>query len=160
MIEIEQVGPDEWSIVRKVRLAALQDTPDWFWSTYEEEVEKDESWWRSNIGAGAWFIAQIDGRPVGIAAGIRAAHLGDSTRQLISMWVEPATRGAGLGERLVDAVIAWARADGANELQLEVTNKNHAAAQLYERCGFEATGRTEPLPRNPALIEHEMRLRL
>lgn len=160
MIEIEQVGPNEWSIVRKVRLAALQDAPDWFWSTYEKEVEKDEDWWRYFIGAGAWFLARIDGRPVGIAAGVRDSRLGDSTRQLISMWVEPAVRRAGLGKMLVEAVVAWARADGAKELQLQVTKNNHAAARLYERCGFEPTGRTEPLPRNPALIEHEMRLRL
>jgi GNAT superfamily N-acetyltransferase len=160
MIEITQVGPDDWSIVREIRLAALQDTPGWFWATYEEEVEKPETWWRGFIDAGAWFVAQVDHHPVGIAAGIRDPELGDSTRQLISMWVEPHARGAGIGAKLVDAVKGWACDDGAKELQLQVTEDNDAAARLYERCGFKRTGRTEPLPRNPALIEHEMRLLL
>jgi GNAT superfamily N-acetyltransferase len=160
MIEIRRVGPDDWPTVREIRLAALKDTPDWFWATYEQEVEKPESWWRDFIDSGAWFLAQDENHPVGIAAAIRNPQLGDSVRQLISMWVAPGTRGIGVGARLVQAIKDWARADGARELQLEVTQDNHTAARLYQRCGFEATGRTEPLPRNPALIEHEMRLLL
>ena len=76
------------------------------------------------------------------------------------MWVRAEARGRGVGTKLIDAVKAWARAEGARALQLEVTEDNHAAVRLYERCGFRATGRTEPLPRDPALIEHEMRLLL
>jgi GNAT superfamily N-acetyltransferase len=160
VIEIHRAGPDDWSTVRRIRLAALRDTPDWFWATYEEEVEKAESGWRDFIAAGAWFLAHLDDRAVGIAAGVRVPELGDSSRQLISMWVEPDARGRGIGSNLVEAVRTWARADGAKELQLQVTANNHAAARLYQRCGFEPTGRTEPLPRKPALIEREMRLSL
>lgn len=160
MIKVEQVGPDRWRTVREVRLAALRDSPDWFWATYEEEVDKPESWWRDFIRAGAWFVARADDRPVGITAAIRQPELGDPARQLISMWVEPAARGAGIGAKLIDAAAAWGRADGAKELRLQVTENNDAAARLYERCGFERTGRTERLPRNPSLIEHEMRLLL
>lgn len=97
---------------------------------------------------------------VGIAAAIRVPELEDSARLLISMWVEPDARRAGIGTKLVEAVKDWARADGARELRLQVTEDNRAAARLYERCGFEWTGRTEPLPRKPALVEHEMRLLL
>lgn len=160
MIEIRQVDPDEWATVRKIRLAALLESPDWFWATYDEEVEKPESWWRDFIEAGAWFIAYEVERSVGIAAAVRAPELEESDRQLISMWVEPDARGGGVGTKVVDAVKAWARANGVRELQLQVTQENKAAARLYERCGFEATGRTQPLPRKPTLIEHEMRLRL
>ena len=160
MIAIRQVGPDEWETVRTIRLAALTDTPDWFWATYEEEVDKPEAWWRDRIESGAWFIAFDDDRAVGVAAAIRAPELEDSDRQLISMWVSPGARNRGIGLELVDAVKAWARDDGATALQLMVTQGNDAAARLYERCGFRATGTTTPLPRNPALVEHEMHLRL
>lgn len=144
--------------MRDVRLAALKDTPDWFWATYEEEVDQPEEWWRDFLEAAAWFIAYDGERPIGIAAGIRSSRLDESERALISMWVSPDARGQGIGRQLVEATKDWARADGALSLQLEVTNTNLGATRLYERCGFKATGQTEPLPRDPSLIEQEMRL--
>jgi GNAT superfamily N-acetyltransferase len=160
MIEIRRVDPDEWAKVRKIRLAGLLESPDWFWGTYDEEVNKPESWWRDFIETGAWFIAHEADRPVGIAAAIRAPELEESDRQLISMWVEPEARDRGIGAKLIDAVKTWARGSGVRGLQLQVAEENRAATRLYERCGFVATGRTESLPRNPRLIEHEMRLLL
>jgi RimJ/RimL family protein N-acetyltransferase len=49
-------------------------------------------------------------------------------------------------------MMTWARGEGVREPQLQDTEDNGAARRLYERCGFEATGRTERLPRKPALI--------
>jgi ribosomal protein S18 acetylase RimI-like enzyme len=160
MVGIRRVGSDDWQTVREVRLSALTDAPDWFWATHEEEVDKPETWWKDFIDLGAWFVAFESERPVGIAAAIRASELEDSDRQLISMWVAPAFRRLGIGRRLIDAVKEAARKEGVTELQLQVTETNTAAARLYERCGFQATGATTPLPRDPGLIEHEMRLRL
>ena len=158
--QIRRAGPDEWFDVREIRLAALVESPDWFCASYDEEIDQVESWWRRFIAAGAWFIAYAGDTSIGIAAGIRSRELEDSTRQLISMWVEPVARGRGIGGRLVDEVIGWARADGANEIQLQVTEGNEAARRLYEGRGFVATDRSQAHPRIPSLVEHEMRLRL
>jgi GNAT superfamily N-acetyltransferase len=160
VLEIKRVGPDDWSTVRKIRLAALRDTPDWFWATYEEEVEKPESWWREFIEAGAWFLACDHDRPLGIAAVLPAPGLEETARQLISMWVSPEARRQGVGANLIDAIKGWSRETGVRELQLQVTESNQDARRVYERHGFQATGRTEPLPRKPWLLEHEMRLKL
>ena len=158
MIEIRRLGPEEWSTIRSVRLAALLDTPDWFWATHEEEVGRTEAWWRDFVGAGAWFVAFEGRRPVGIAAGLRDPELGEASRRVVSMWVEPAARESGVGTALIDAVVDWARGDGARDLQLQVTSGNQAAARLYERRGFALTSRSEAHPRDPTLIEREMRL--
>jgi ribosomal protein S18 acetylase RimI-like enzyme len=160
VIEINRVGPEEWRAVRDVRLKALVDSPDWFWATYNEEVDKPEAWWRDFLQAGAWFLACDGARPLGVVAAIGTLELEGSTRQVISMWVAPDARGRGVATRLIDAVKVWARGSGVRELQLQVTENNQTARRLYERCGFELTGRIERLPRNPALVEHEMRLRL
>ncbi|MEA2434045.1 MAG: hypothetical protein QOG54_1502 [Actinomycetota bacterium] len=159
-VEIRRVEVADWEVVRDVRLAALADSPDAFWATHEDEVTKDESWWRDFFGPTAWFIAEIDGRPTGIAAGLRARELGDEERALISMWVDPSARGKGVGRRLIAAVCDWSRVDGASSVVLEVAEGNDGAAALYRSCGFEATGNTQPLPRKPSIIEHEMRLQL
>jgi len=59
---------------------------------------------------------------------------------VFGVWVEPALRGHGLGGRLVDAIVEWAVARGAERVQLWVTEDNDAARMLYERHGFVCTG--------------------
>ncbi len=56
----------------------------------------------------------------------------------------------------MDEVVAWARMRGARTLQLMVTSVNKPAMRFYERLGFTRTGRTEPYPNDPAVIEYEM----
>jgi len=72
------------------------------------------------------------------------------------MWVAPPQRRSGIGRRLVQAVDSWAHLRGACELRLLVTSVNESARGFYERLGFKFTGRTEPYPNDPAIIEHEM----
>ncbi|WP_179380079.1 GNAT family N-acetyltransferase [Jannaschia marina] len=50
--------------------------------------------------------------------------------------VEPARRGTGLAQRLLEAVIAHARAEGAEELVLWTHESHRAAGRLYARNGF------------------------
>jgi ribosomal protein S18 acetylase RimI-like enzyme len=45
---------------------------------------------------------------------------------------------------------------GARALQLMVTSNNEPATRFYERLGFTRTGRTEPYPNDPVVIEYEM----
>ena len=64
-----------------------------------------------------------------------------------------------MGDRLVDAVIDWARAGGYARVVLEVGDANVPAMRLYERKGFEPTGRTGTLPElRTNLREHERAL--
>jgi len=41
---------------------------------------------------------------------------------------------------------------------LSVVSTNEAAISFYLRLGFTMTGKTEPYPNDPALIEYEMAL--
>jgi ribosomal protein S18 acetylase RimI-like enzyme len=53
------------------------------------------------------------------------------------MYVAPAFRRRGWGERLVVAALEAARArDGVRLVQLTVTDGNRAAQDLYAACGF------------------------
>ena len=79
---------------------------------------------------------------------------------LVSMWVDPAHRRDGLGRRLVEAVVRWARDRGSRVVNLWVTDANDPALALYLACGFRPTGDTQPLPSNPAYGERKYRLEL
>ena len=52
------------------------------------------------------------------------------------MWVEPARRGAGVFDALVDAVISDAREQGLRAIGLHVYRANERAAAAYRRRGF------------------------
>lgn len=88
------------------------------------------------------------------------SFVGESERQVSSMWVAPEARNRGIGTALIEQITDSARREGVRELQLEVTDGNDEALRLYERCGFRLTGRTSPHPRKVGLAEREMRLRL
>jgi RimJ/RimL family protein N-acetyltransferase len=90
----------------------------------------------------AWrctFGAFVGGDLVGLAAYGRPDN--DKLRHragLYQMYVAPEYRGMGLGQGLVEAVIAHAsRQDGLEEVYLNVTIGNVRAELLYRRCGFE-----------------------
>jgi len=72
------------------------------------------------------------------------------------MWTAPAHRQRGIGGLLVNGILGWAGPRGVRTLQLMVTSNNEPAILFYQRLGFTRTGRTEPYPNDPAVIEYEM----
>src|SRR6266403_164056 len=59
-----------------------------------------------------------------------------STAKLRLLIVEPAARGRGLGRRLVEECIAFARTRGYRKLALWTQSNLAAARAIYKRCGF------------------------
>jgi ribosomal-protein-alanine N-acetyltransferase len=55
--------------------------------------------------------------------------------------VAPQAQRRGIGRRLVQTVLAWARDEGVQEIWLEVRESNAGAIRLYEWCGFVVAGR-------------------
>lgn len=153
MVEIREVGPEDWQIMRDVRLAALRDAPYAFSSTYEREARFAEAEWRGRAEGRNNFLAYLPGlggTPAGIAAGIEEEP---GAFELLSMWVHPEARGHRVGSALITSVVGWARARGASAVHLWVTESNKPARRLYERSGFTPTGERQPLPSDPALAE-------
>lgn len=71
------------------------------------------------------------------AAGLRfCVRSGAATARLRMFLVRPALRGTGLGQRLLDAVIGHARADGAATLVSWTQESHRAAGRLSARNGF------------------------
>jgi GNAT superfamily N-acetyltransferase len=67
-----------------------------------------------------------------------------------SFMVAPDSRGEGVGRRLVEDVIAWARAQGYSALQFNaVVEGNRAAEKLYEDLGFAIVGTVPGAFRSP-----------
>jgi GNAT superfamily N-acetyltransferase len=121
----------------------------------ERERSDPAERWRDRLVRLAWLVAEEDGEPVGLAAGMPSRDGLCHRRDLISMWVHPAHRGRGIAARLLRSVIEWAAEDGALEVALWVADGNAPAAAVYRRAGFVPTGSRQPLPGNPAVGEEE-----
>ena len=151
---VRRLQPDEWQVLRDIRLTALADSPSAFASTLAREQAFTEANWRWRITNGCSVVATDSehGEPVGLAGG----YLHDGVPELIAMWVRPASRGRGAAEQLVEAVAAWAREQEGARLTLWVVEGNARAERVYRRLGFAHTGASQPVPGNPSLTEVEM----
>lgn len=142
---LRRLGPDEWELLRDVRLMSLAESPQAFGSTHAHEAEFDEATWRDRATSSGWFIA-VDGEAIrGTVAGYHDEASPVDQRHLVAMWVAPEARGSGVAADLVEAVIEWARVDGAAEVTLGVADGNGRARALYLNCGFSSTGERFPL---------------
>ena len=171
MVLVRETVPGDWRVLRDIRLEALRDAPSAFGSSYAGEAARDEAHWRDRSSGGGMFLAYLTevgaasvgeaseasvseiSEPVGLAGGYQADPV---TVELVSMYVRPRSRGRGVGEALVAAVMGWARDRQATSVHLWVTETNAPARALYRRCGFALTGERQPLPSDPRISEVAM----
>ncbi len=91
------------------------------------------SFFRSDIGrpGGCCVVAETDGRVLGYAVA-----WGTGEVHLANLAVAPSARGQGIGQRLMDEVLAFGRSNNAVSIYLEVRQSNTIARQFYARLGF------------------------
>jgi GNAT superfamily N-acetyltransferase len=84
------------------------------------------------------WIAEIDGERAGAVFVVRRTI---ATAQLRLLIVAPQARGHGLGGRLTDECISFARAKGYGKLMLWTQSRLDAARAIYQARGFKCTKR-------------------
>jgi ribosomal protein S18 acetylase RimI-like enzyme len=157
MPTVQRMHPDQFERVRAVRLRALRDAPDAFWTTADEEERTTPTQWRERLASprSVTFVAVDNGDDVGLVVGA-PHHADQGDAGLYSMWVAPEARRKRVGSALVAAVIHWARDSGYRTLRLDVADGNTAAVRLYQRMGFAPTGVVDHLPPpRDHITEHE-----
>jgi ribosomal protein S18 acetylase RimI-like enzyme len=159
---IRRSRASEWRGLRDHRLRALEADPLAFGATLSEELAFNEAQWRERALASSesssvcqWVAEDADGHIVGsvVLAGI------EGKPHVFAMWVEPQQRGRGIGARLLDAGISWARtAFPGMEIRLDVNPRQTAAVRLYESRGFRRSAPDRPLGHTAGESRYEMTL--
>lgn len=137
LMDVQVLQADDWRLWRRLRLKALAESPDMYGSTLAEWTGDGdtEERWRNRFSAVPFnAVIHCDGMPAGIVGAYVQAG---GAVELISMWVDPAVRGRGVGDAAVRAVLDWA--DG-RDVVLSVKTHNRPAIALYERNGFVDAG--------------------
>ena len=81
-----------------------------------------------------FLIPEVDHRPMG---SIAIARVDDQTAQLRYFLLEPEARGYGLGLRMVNSALDFARKVGYKHIFLETISALTTARTLYRRAGFQ-----------------------
>ena len=139
--KIRLLTPDDAELYRDIRLEGLRHDPEAFSSTFEHESAMPLAWFAERIVDGNVFGAFVRGELVGVAGywpqeGEKESH----KATLWGMYVRASARGAGLGQRLIEAVVKHVSGQ-IEQLQLGVAAGNAAAHRLYIKTGFSEYGR-------------------
>jgi ribosomal protein S18 acetylase RimI-like enzyme len=138
---IRHLIPADAADYRAIRLAALQNAPEAFGSTYESEAARPMSGWEERLAAPGAFGAYIGEEIVGMARFVQDAGSAKERHKgsVYAMYVAPQARGQGIGSALLVALIAHACVV-VEQLRLGVVDTNMSAIRLYQRHGFEIYG--------------------
>jgi molybdopterin-guanine dinucleotide biosynthesis protein A len=102
----------------------------------------------------AVWVAVRGGRVVGSVA---LRRLGQDEVELKRMYLRPEERGHGLGRKLLEMALLWAREHRIRTIRLDTSDRMEAARRLYETYGFERVPGHAPRQGQQRLL-YELRL--
>jgi GNAT superfamily N-acetyltransferase len=97
-----------------------------------------------NPAMGRLFVLRVDGKVTGIANALITISTAEGGYVLLleDVFINKECRGMGFGRRLLEHVLAWAKAQGISRVTLLVDKDNASALEFYGRLGFRASAMT------------------
>ena len=134
---LREPGPGDlgWMVQRNAAVYAAEYGWDQSYEALVARIVADFGQHRDPARERAW-IAELDAEPVGCVLCVRRD---DEAAQLRILLVDPAVRGLGIGARLVEECVRFARAAGYRSMVLWTNDVLVSARRIYEAAGFELT---------------------
>jgi DNA-binding MarR family transcriptional regulator/GNAT superfamily N-acetyltransferase len=131
---IRPPGPGDmgWVVQRNAALYAEEFGWDASYEALVARIVADYVDQRDPEAEAAW-IAEVDGAPAGCVFCVRENA---TTARLRLLLVEPWARGLGIGSRLVEEVLRFARRAGYSGITLWTNDVLADARRIYQRAGF------------------------
>jgi phosphinothricin acetyltransferase len=138
-VAIRDLRPGDWPEVSRIYAAGIATRN----ATFETEVPAWEEWDAAHL-PGERYVATGGDRVIGWTAltaySDRCCYQGVAD---LSVYVDPAAQGRGVGRALLEHLVAGAHAAGIWTLQAGVFPENEASLALHRRCGFRVVGTRE-----------------
>lgn len=138
-VEIRAVRPEDWTQIWPFfrEIVAAGET---YAYPSDLSAEQAQALWTPSDGGRT--VVAVDGESVVGAALIQANRPGRGSHvATASFMVSPAARGRGVGRRLGEYALQWAKDEGFRSMQFNaVVDTNTAAIRLWESLGFETVG--------------------
>jgi DNA-binding MarR family transcriptional regulator/GNAT superfamily N-acetyltransferase len=125
-------GDMGWVVQRNAALYAEEFGWDTSYETLVARIVAEYMDHHDPDAEAAW-IAEVDGTPAGCVFCVRENA---GTARLRLLLVEPWARGLGIGARLVDEVLRFARQAGYSQVTLWTNDVLADARRIYQRAGF------------------------
>lgn len=146
-MEVRRLVAEDTSLYQPVRLEALQNSPEAFASSYEEEAAEPIVWFGKALGSherGDFVLGAFDPDDtlIGIIGfhretRVKFSHIGN----IWGMYVRPEWRGRGVGKAMLEAALKRiARLPDLRQVNIRVHASNDIALRLYEQAGFHSFG--------------------
>jgi len=104
---------------------------------YEREVHAEDTEYGFDESGPVIFFAEVDGK---LAGRIRMMKWWNQFGYVEDLVVNPEYRGLGIGRKLLERGIQWARENDYPGVMLETQDDNVPACTLYQSCGFVLSG--------------------
>lgn len=147
-MELRQLVPEDASEYLAIRLIALQENPEAFGSSYEEEKNDSAQKYKNRFQSALdsfTFGAFEQAKLIGTISLVKETNLKLRHRaNIVAVYVKPEIRGNGIGKKLMVRAIEKAKSlNEIEQLYLTVSTKNSAAQKVYKSIGFEVCGTEE-----------------
>ena len=140
---IRKAGPDDAAAVAAVLNSVIREGEHTA-LTRPFTVEEERTFIAGLCDRSALFVAELDGDIAGIQSiePDASARYTDSMRHVatVGTWIRADARGQGIGPRLAEASLAFARARGYGKIAIQVLADNRRALHFYGNLGFEMVG--------------------
>jgi ribosomal protein S18 acetylase RimI-like enzyme len=140
-MQIRILAPQDASEFQALRLRGLQECPEAFASSYEEEKDTPlaEIQERLQPREDSAIFGAFQESGLCAVVGVQRESMRKLAHKCFiwGVYVAPESRGHGVGEKLLSHVLVYAATVlGARQVNLGVNTKNSAAIALYKKLGF------------------------
>jgi DNA-binding MarR family transcriptional regulator/GNAT superfamily N-acetyltransferase len=132
LLRAPQPGDMGWVVQRNAAVYAEEFGWDASYEALVARIVADYLEHRDPAAEAAW-IAEVDGTPAGCTFCVRENA---TTARLRLLLVEPWARGMGIGSRLVEEVLRFARGAGYTAITLWTNDVLSDARRIYQQAGF------------------------
>jgi L-amino acid N-acyltransferase YncA len=137
------MGPGDWPHVAAIYAAGIATRN----ATFETEVPAWAEWDAAHLPDHRFVASDSDGIVGWVALTAYSDRCCYEGVADLSVYVDPAAQGRGIGRTLLEQVVTSAEGAGIWTLQAGIFPENEASLALHRRCGFRVVGTRERIGR-------------